>query len=54
MEMAVVQTHHTGDHTDGQISSSPCEPPDNAQHFIPESQVSHLRANDITKIKAKG
>lgn len=52
--MAVVQAHHTGDHTDGEISGCPCEPLDNAQHFIPEAQVSHLHADDIMKIKAMG
>lgn len=54
MKMAVVQAHHAGDHTDGEIRSCPCEPPDKAQHFTPESQVSHLHADDIMKIKATG
>lgn len=32
--MAAVQTHHPGDHTDGEIEVAPREPLDNTQPFI--------------------
>lgn len=53
MEMAVVQTHHTGDHTDGEIKVVHVSPL-TMLSILFRIQVSHLHADDITKVKAKG